>query len=106
MIFISCAWKIRVFRLILQLQKKSKMNLLNFISQYSDEASCRAKFKEYRDKKGVVCPHCGSRKVLPWMHIDISNAKRILLAIYQYINFKYLQSYPNELRYKFNRIIF
>lgn len=35
------------------------MNLLNFVSQYPDEASCRAKFKEYRDKQGVVCPKCG-----------------------------------------------
>jgi transposase-like protein len=34
------------------------MNLLNFVSQYPDESSCRAKFKEYRDKQGVICPHC------------------------------------------------
>jgi transposase-like protein/DNA-directed RNA polymerase subunit RPC12/RpoP len=38
------------------------MNLLNFVSQYPDEASCRAKFKAYRDKEGVICPHCGSKK--------------------------------------------
>jgi DNA-directed RNA polymerase subunit RPC12/RpoP len=37
------------------------MNLLNFVSQYPDEASCRAKFKEYRDQQGVVCPHCGGK---------------------------------------------
>lgn len=35
------------------------MNLLNFVEQYPDEVSCRLKFKEYRDKQGVVCPHCG-----------------------------------------------
>ncbi len=35
------------------------MNLLNFISQYPDESSCRNKFKEFRDKHGVSCPHCG-----------------------------------------------
>lgn len=35
------------------------MNLLNFVSQFPDEASCRAKWKEYRDKQGVVCPKCG-----------------------------------------------
>jgi len=34
------------------------MNLINFVSQYPDESSCRAKFKEYRDKQGVICPHC------------------------------------------------
>jgi transposase-like protein/DNA-directed RNA polymerase subunit RPC12/RpoP len=36
------------------------MNLLNFIAQYPDEISCRQKFKELRDKAGVICPHCGS----------------------------------------------
>jgi len=36
------------------------MNLLNFISQFPDEASCKAKWKEYRDRHGVVCPKCGS----------------------------------------------
>lgn len=38
------------------------MNLLNFISQYPDEASCRQKFKEVRDKQGVICPKCGSEE--------------------------------------------
>jgi transposase-like protein/Zn ribbon nucleic-acid-binding protein len=37
------------------------MNLLNFVSSYPDEASCKAKWKEYRDKQGVVCPHCQSK---------------------------------------------
>jgi DNA-directed RNA polymerase subunit RPC12/RpoP len=36
------------------------MNLLNFTMSFPDEASCKAKWKEYRDKQGVVCPHCGS----------------------------------------------
>ncbi|MDR0743952.1 MAG: IS1595 family transposase, partial [Tannerella sp.] len=35
------------------------MNLIEFIEAYPDEASCRAKFKEYRDHVGVVCPKCG-----------------------------------------------
>ncbi|MDR2886907.1 MAG: IS1595 family transposase, partial [Bacteroidales bacterium] len=38
------------------------MNLLNFISQYPDEASCRQTFKEFRDRQVVVCPHCGCEK--------------------------------------------
>jgi DNA-directed RNA polymerase subunit RPC12/RpoP len=38
------------------------MNLLNFVEQYPDEASCRRKFKEYRDNQGVVCPQCGHRE--------------------------------------------
>jgi len=36
------------------------MNLLNFVSQFPDESSCKAKWKEYRDSQGVVCPKCGS----------------------------------------------
>jgi hypothetical protein len=35
------------------------MNLLNFTSTFPDEASCKRKWKEYRDKQGVLCPHCG-----------------------------------------------
>jgi hypothetical protein len=38
------------------------MNLLNFVSQYPDEASCKAKFKEYRDNQGVICPYCGCKE--------------------------------------------
>jgi len=36
------------------------MNLLNFSVQFPDEASCKAKWKEYRDRQGVVCPKCGN----------------------------------------------
>lgn len=35
------------------------MNLLNFVEQFPDEASCKAKWKELRDKQGVVCCKCG-----------------------------------------------
>ena len=35
------------------------MNLIKFLDEFPDEASCRAKFKEYRDKEGVVCRKCG-----------------------------------------------
>jgi uncharacterized Zn finger protein (UPF0148 family) len=38
------------------------MNLLNFTTQFPDEASCKAKWKEYREQEGVVCPHCGSKE--------------------------------------------
>lgn len=36
------------------------MNLIKFIENFPDEASCRLKFKEIRDKEGVVCRKCGS----------------------------------------------
>jgi rRNA maturation endonuclease Nob1 len=38
------------------------MKILDFVMQYPDEVSCRTKFKEYRDKEGVICPHCGSKE--------------------------------------------
>jgi hypothetical protein len=37
------------------------MNLLNFIKEFPDEESCKLKFKDIRDKQGVVCPHCGGK---------------------------------------------
>lgn len=35
------------------------MTLIDFISQFPDEDSCKQKFKEYRDQVGVVCSSCG-----------------------------------------------
>lgn len=45
-------------------------------------------------------------KVLPWVHIAISNAKRLLLDIHHSIGSDYLQSYLDEFCYKFNRRYF
>lgn len=42
-------------------------------------------------------------KLLPWVHIMISNAKRQLLDIYHSIKPEFLQNYLNEFCYKFNR---
>lgn len=42
-------------------------------------------------------------KVLPWVHIAISNAKRQLLDIHHDIQPKFLQSYLDEFCFKFNR---
>jgi len=35
------------------------MNLLNFSENFPNEESCKIKFKEFRDKEGVICSHCG-----------------------------------------------
>ena len=37
------------------------MNLLNFISHYPDEASCKSQWKSIRDREGVVCSRCGGK---------------------------------------------
>ena len=42
-------------------------------------------------------------EILPWVHIAISNAKRLLLDIHHDIEPQYLQNYLNEFCYKFNR---
>lgn len=42
-------------------------------------------------------------KVLPWVHIAISNAKRQLLDIHHDIQPEFLQNYLNEFCFKFNR---
>lgn len=44
--------------------------------------------------------------VLPWVHIAISNAKRLLLDVHHKIKTQYLQYYLNEFCYKFNRRYF
>ena len=38
------------------------MNLIKFIESFPDEASCRIKFKEFRDSQGVICRKCGSKE--------------------------------------------
>jgi hypothetical protein len=35
------------------------MNLLNFVAQFPNEESCKQKWKEVRDKQGVICQKCG-----------------------------------------------
>ncbi len=45
-------------------------------------------------------------EALPWVHIAISNAKRMLLDMYHGIKPEFLQNYLNEFCYKFNRRYF
>lgn len=66
--------------------------------------------KSYVGFKDIVKSHMSQvvepkeiSKVLPWVHIVISNAKRLLLDIYHDIKPEFLQNYLNEFCYKFNR---
>lgn len=45
-------------------------------------------------------------KILPWVHIAISNAKRLLLDVFHRIDADFLENYLNEFCYKFNRRYF
>jgi hypothetical protein len=38
------------------------MNLLNFTTTFPEEESCKRKWKEIRDKEGIICPKCGSKE--------------------------------------------
>jgi len=38
------------------------MNLLNFSESFPNEESCKLIYKEYRDKHGVKCSHCGGKE--------------------------------------------
>lgn len=66
------------------------------------------------DKEGAVASHQSVvtddkksvGKVLPWVHIAISNAKRSILDTYHDIKAEFLQLYLNEFCYKFNRRYF
>jgi hypothetical protein len=48
------------------------MNLLKFNEIYPNKESCKLKFKEMRDKQGVVCSHYGCKehysKVDKWIY--------------------------------------
>jgi len=70
----------------------------------SDGSTSYSNLKELvKEHHPQVIPKENLGKVLPWVHIAISNAKRMLLDIYHQINPKYLQNYLNEFCYKFNR---
>lgn len=38
------------------------MSLIDFITEFPDEASCKQKFKEYREQVGVVCAKCDGKE--------------------------------------------
>ncbi|MCP4970526.1 MAG: transposase, partial [Arcobacter sp.] len=38
------------------------MNLIDFISAFPDEESCKQKFKEYRETVGIECIKCSHTK--------------------------------------------
>lgn len=68
----------------------------------------------YADLKNNVARHeiviCEDKKevskIFPWVHIAISNAKKMCLGIHHSIKRSYMQNYLNEFCYKFNRRYF
>ncbi len=69
----------------------------------TDDSTSYAKLKEVVDKhEAQVIPKEKIGTALPWVHIAISNAKRMLLDIHHDIKPKHLQNYLNEFCYNFN----
>jgi hypothetical protein len=73
----------------------------------TDNSTSYTNFKTLvREHRPQIIPKNEIGKILPWVHIAISNAKRVLLDIFHDIKQEYLQSYLNEFCYKFNRRYF
>jgi hypothetical protein len=70
----------------------------------SDDSTSYTNFRkliaEHRPK--IISKNLIGTAVL-WVHIAISNAKRVLLDVFHDINPEYLQNYLNEFCFKFNR---
>ncbi len=86
-------------------QVKTHIDMDSIIN--SDDSTSYTNFKNLvKEHHAQVIPHDQIGKLLPWVHVAISNAKRLLLDIYHDISPEYLQSYLNEFCYKFNRRYF
>lgn len=76
-------------------------------SVVSDGTKSHVHFPDiFREYDGRVIKPEDIGKVLPWVHIAISNAKSLLTDIYHGIKPEFLQEYLNEFCYKFNRRYF
>lgn len=70
----------------------------------TDDSTSYIKFgKLVKSHKAVTSGKEALKIFLPWVHIAISNAKRLLLDVHHKLKNEYLQYYLNEFCYKFNR---
>jgi hypothetical protein len=73
----------------------------------SDDSTTYKKLKDaVQSHKTQVIKTKDIPKVLPWVHICIGNVKRLLLDTHHQLENEYLQYYPDEFCYKFNRRYF
>lgn len=83
-------------------------NVIKFINDdgelTTDDSTSYVNFKNLvKSHMSQVVEPKDISKVLPWVHIVISNAKRLLLDVHHDIKPEFLQSYLNEFCFKFNR---
>ena len=73
----------------------------------TDDSTSYVKFDEHvQSHQAIIADKNNIKTFLPWVHIAISNAKRLLLDVYHKLKTEYLQYYLNEFCYKFNRRYF
>ena len=76
-------------------------------SLISDDTRSHVHFKDmFTEHKSLVVDPKDIGKVLPWVHIAISNAKSLFTDLYHGIKKEFIQEYLNEFCYKFNRRYF
>ena len=79
----------------------------NQASLITDDSTSYVDFASIvKQHEAHVIPKENIAKVLPWVHVTISNTKRMLLDVHHSINPMYLQSYLNEFCYNLNRQYF
>ena len=70
----------------------------------TDDSTSYVDLKDFIPKHNAqVIPKEKVGEILPWVHIAISNAKRLLLNTFHDIKPEFLQNYLDEFCYKFNR---
>lgn len=85
----------------------AKKHLEPSVELTTDDSTSYHKLGEHVQRhQTVISDKKNVEKILPWVHIAISNAKRLLLDMHHRIKNEYLQYYLNEFCYKFNRRYF
>ena len=73
----------------------------------ADNAGGHRRLSQVVDDPDIqTVPGEDAAKVLPWVHVAIGNAKKLLDDMYHGVKGKYLQRYLDEFCYKFNRKYF
>lgn len=86
---------------------KVKENIDSSSTIISDHSTSYTNFKSIvASHRPQVIPKEKVGEILPWVHIAISNAKRLFLDVYHDICPGYIQNYLSEFCWKFNRRYF
>ena len=100
MLLVAALWHITITPLVSQHISEQVILLTDNSNSYN---GLQAMVKEH---KAQMISKEKIEEMLPWVHIAISNAKRMLLDIHHDVKPDFLQSYLNEFCYKFNRRYF